>query len=181
MFLVNSKKLKLSLMVIFVSLSMVWMADISAAGSPVSAKETLPQVTLKEGLNLSADGVEANKKQVPVLLFFSMKHCPFCIEVEEDYLKPILRNSDYDSKVVIRKIRIDSVGDMRDFTGKVRDIEEFSDDYNVSMVPTLILVDSQGNKVASSIIGIANSHYYSFELDKAIDLSTQKIRAIAKR
>lgn len=181
MFLINLKKLKISLVVVFTSLSLVWLADISAAGSSASIKDSLPTVTLKEGLNLVADGTEASKKRVPVLLFFSMKHCPYCREVEEDFLKPMLRNSDYDGKVVIRKIRMDSVGDMRDFKGKVRDIEEFSDDYNVSMVPTLILVDSYGNKVSPSIIGIANPHYYSSELDDAIESSTQKIRAIVKR
>lgn len=181
MFLVYSKKLKSGLVVIFASLSLIWFTDITAAAPSVSAKESLPKVALKEGLNLVADGEQANKKQVPILLFFSMKHCPFCIEVEEDYLKPMLRNSDYDGKVVIRKIKIDSVGDMRDFNNKVRDIEEFSDDYNISMVPTLILVDSHGNKISPPIIGIANAHYYSSELDTAIEQSTQKIRAIAKR
>ncbi len=110
-----------------------------------------------------------------------MKHCPFCIEVEEDYLKPILRNAEYDGKVIIRKIRIDGTDSVQDFNGKERDADEFGDEYNVSMVPTLILVDAHGNKIAPAIIGIANAHYYSSELDTAIDASTQKIRTIAKR
>ena len=49
------------------------------------------------------------------------------------------------------------------------------------MVPTLILVDSHGKQIAPAIIGIRNSHYYSSELDDAIDASMQKIRAIAQR
>lgn len=146
----------------------------------VSAEDALPYVKIKEGVNLLADARESTKKQIPILLFFSIKHCPFCIEVEEDYLKPILRNAEYDNKIIIRKIRLDGIGSLKDFSGKEYDLEDFGDNYNVSMVPTLILVDAYGNEIVPPIIGILNSHYYSDELDKAIEASTQRIRAISK-
>jgi len=174
MFFNITKKLKLSALLL--SLGLTFFLNNS-----VVAEDVLPPVSIKEGSNLVADGHESNLKQIPVLLFFSMKHCPFCREVEEDYLKPLLRNSEYDSKVIIRKVRIDSNGDIVDFAGKTQDVEDFSDSYHVSMVPNLILVDSQGNKLSDPIIGIANANYYSAELDVAIDDSTHKIRAIVKR
>jgi len=181
MFLLGSKKFKSGLLFMLAALSLFWIMDSTAKGLVTEVEEPLPYVAIKDGSNLAGDAREASKKQIPVLMFFSMKHCPFCIEVEEDYLKPILRNAEYDGKVIIRKIRIDGTDSVRDFSGKERDADEFSDDYNVSMVPTLILVDAHGNKLTPAIIGIANSHYYSSELDSAIDTSTQKIRAIAKR
>ena len=181
MFSFTSKKLKSLLVMAIAGLSLLWIVDGLAESKPVSSMENLPHVVLKEGSDLTLDAKESSKKQIPILMFFSMEHCPFCMEVQEDYLKPMLRNSEYDSKVIIRKMRIDSAGTIRDFKGNKRDPGEFSDDYNVSMVPTLVLVDSQGNKIAPSIIGIANSHYYSSELDDAIEASTQKIRAIARR
>ena len=181
MFTLSSKKLKSGLLFIFAYLPLFWVMDSSAKDRLNAVAEPLPYVAIKDGSNLAADASEASNKQIPVLMFFSMKHCPFCIEVEEDYLKPMLRNAEYDGKVIIRKIRIDGTDSVRDFNGKERDVEEFGDDYNISMVPTLILVDAHGNKLTPSIIGIANAHYYSSELDTAIDVSTQKIRAIAKR
>ena len=157
-------------------------AAFSLSGMTASyAEESLPYVVIKAGTNLKKDGSEANKKHIPVIIFFSMEHCPFCNEVEEDYLKPILRNSDYDDKVIIRKIKIDDNNKLRDFSGKQVDAGEFSERYNISMVPTLILVNAKGKKTSPSIVGIANRHYYSSELDQAIDVSTQKLRAIAKR
>ena len=161
-------------------LSLFWLVEGSAEGINIQ-KVSLPPVVIKNGDNLVSDGREASKKQIPVLMFFSMKHCPFCIEVEEDYLKPMLRNSEYDGKIIIRKIRIDGTDTVRDFAGKEHDADDFGDIYNVSMVPTVILVDSKGKKISPSIIGISNAHYYSDELDKAIDASTLKIRAFAKR
>lgn len=154
--------------------------DLAVVSSPLSKTE-LPFVALKKGSNLPADGREATDKQVPILMFFSMQHCPFCTEVEEDYLKPMLRNAAYDKKIIIRKIRIDGSESVRDFAGNERDAGEFSEDYSVSMVPTVILVDAKGNRIAPSIIGIANPHYYSYELDQAIDKSTLKIRSLARR
>lgn len=185
MFSLASKKLKSVLLVAIAGLSLLWIVDGSAESSPVSVANqsigSLPHVVIKEGLDLTADATESNKKQIPILMFFSMEHCPFCMEVQEDYLKPMLRNSEYDGKVIIRKMRIDSTDTLRDFNGNERDPGEFSDDYNVSMVPTLVLVDAQGNKIVPAIIGIVNSHYYSAELDDAIEASTQRIRAIARR
>jgi len=175
-----AQKLKPFGILAFVSISLFWIADGVAQNLPKQAENTLPYVEIKKASNLVADAEEANKKQLPILMFFSMKHCPFCIEVEEDYLKPMLRNSEYDDKIIIRKIRIDGTDSLVDFNGKERDVEELGDDYNVSMVPTLILVNAKGKKIAPPIIGIANAHYYSDELDKAIARSTQKIRALAR-
>ena len=176
-----SSKKSASVLFVVVALSLFW--GIAGAAERLSSQDStsLPFVEIKKGTDLATDGDEASKKQIPVLMFFSMKHCPFCIEVEEDYLKPMLRNAEYNNKVIIRKIRIDGTGKVRDFTGKEYDVADFSDTYGVSMVPTLVLVDSNGKKISPSIIGIANAHYYSDELDKAIDASTQKIRTIAKR
>lgn len=187
MFSFAAKKLKSFFVLAIAGLSLLWIVDGTAESTPASASRSnhetasLPHVVLKEGSDLTLEATESNKKQIPILLFFSMEHCPFCMEVQEDYLKPILRNSEYDNKVIIRKMRIDSAGVVRDFKGNERDPGDFSDDYNVSMVPTLVLVDAQGNKIAPPIIGIANAHYYSAELDDAIEASTQKMRAIAKR
>lgn len=186
MFFLATRKLKSALILIVASLSVLWVTNVWAEGlfdNEESAKKqsSLPHITIKEGTDLVNDGSESDEKQIPVLLFFSMEHCPFCMEVEEDYLKPLLRNAEYKSKVLIRKIRIDGPNFVRDFKGEDREPDEFSEEYNVSMVPTLVLVDSKGKKISPAIIGIRNAHYYSGELDEAIDSSIRKIREIATR
>jgi len=168
----------------FVILAVLSLSGISAKAvdnTSVEADGVLPYVALKSGKDLESDSTQARDKQVPVLLFFSMEHCPFCVTVEEDFLKPMLRNSEYDSKVVIRKIKIDDNHFVKDFNGQSRDPGEFSEEYNVSMVPTLVLVNANGKMISPAIRGIRNTHYYSAELDDAIDASILKIRALAKR
>lgn len=181
MFLLASKKLHVSLLTLLTVVSILWFAESTAKDVENQNEATLPYVSIKSVADLTQDAHEAKSKQIPILLFFSMEHCPYCIEVEEDYLKPLLRNSEYDGKIIIRKVRVDSTGSMSDFSGKQRDVDGFGSDYAVSMVPTVILVDSHGNKISPSIVGIKNSHYYSSELDDAINQSTLKIRSLAKR
>ena len=181
MLAILSKKLKYVFVLVLAGFSFVWFVEGFADVAIDTAQSPLKKVELIVSEDLVADGQKAGEKQVPVLMMFSMTHCGYCIEVEEDFLKPMLRNSEYNGKVLIRKIKIDGDKVLRDFNGNVRDPNEFSDDYNVSMVPTLVLVDSRGKQLVSSIIGLANPHYYGGELDDAIDVSVQKIRAIAKR
>lgn len=183
MFILNSKNMRLMFSLLLLAWGTNGLAQNLPTGAEVAGLATtaLPAVEIKKGSNLLSDGNEAKEKQVPILMFFSMQHCPFCIEVEEDYLKPMLRNPEYDKKIIIRKISIDAAENVQDFAGNERDAGEFSEDYSVSMVPTIVLVDAKGNRIAPSIVGIANSHYYSHELDQAINKSTLKIRSIAQR
>ena len=159
----------------------LFMLGLWLISAPLQAAEAdeLPPVTLGIASNLEADAALAADKQAPVLLFFSMKHCPYCREVEEDFLKPMLRSGDYENKVVIRKVKLDGIDSVISFDGREMDIEDFQDRYNVSMVPTLILVDKNGRPLAPEIVGIANRHYYGAELDNLIDSALNKLRALA--
>lgn len=138
----------------------------------------LPPVTLKTSENLAEDGRLARQRQVPLLLMFSMHHCPYCTVVEESFLKPMLRNRDYDKKVLMRKIELEG-GYITDFNGQDVEVDEISNRYSVSLVPTVILVDHKGRQLAASLIGMANEHYYGGDLDAAIERSLQKIRRVA--
>ena len=159
----------------------MWVVNSQAENTSRQSNSDLPHVVLEQGSNFVKDAKTADNKQVPILVMFSMNHCPYCVEVEEDYLKPMLRNKEYEDKVIIRKVRLDGTDDMINFAGKEIDPNDFSDAYSVSMVPTIVLVDANGKQLAPSIIGITNAHYYSDELDKSIDKSLQRIRDVAKR
>ncbi len=156
----------------------MWLISAPLQAAEVATEE-LPPVKITTATNLEADAGLAASKQAPLLLFFSMKHCPYCREVEEDFLKPMLRSGEYENKVVIRKVKLDGVDSVISFDGREMDIEDFQDQYNVSMVPTLILVDKNGRQIAPEIVGIANPYYYSAELDNLIDKVLNKLRALA--
>lgn len=161
---------------------MLWVvaAWLSLAGAALAGEyASLPPVTLEVSKDLRQDAQLARQRNVPLLLMFSMDHCPYCSVVEESFLKPMLRNRDYDTKVLMRKVELEAGGSVIDFDGKQVEVDAISDRYSISLVPTVILLDHQGKQLASSLIGMANEHYYGGDLDAAIDLSLQKLRRVA--
>lgn len=181
MLTLEMKNFKSVFPVLLVAFALFGAIDNSAAAAEETDNDGMKKVEVKQVSDLVMDGHEARKKQVPVLVMFSMTHCGYCRQVEEDFLKPMLRNAEYEGKVLIRKIVLDSNKSLIDFKGKRSDPEDLSDEYHVSMVPTLILFDASGKKLSGPIIGLANPYYYGGELDAAIDASLLKIRAIAQR
>lgn len=181
MFTLDMKNFKSVFTVILAVSALLYATANSAAEALETDNDGVKKVEVKQASNLIMDGREASKKQVPVLIMFSTSHCGYCRQVEEDFLKPMLRNTEYEDKVLIRKIVLDSSKSLIDFKGKRSDPEELSDEYHVSMVPTLILFDASGKRLSDPIIGLANPYYYGGELDAAIDTSLLKIRALAQR
>jgi len=172
--------LKSGLFLIFAILGIFTLAESYADTRAIELSTELKKVELIEGTDFEADGEFAREKNIPVLIMFSMAHCGFCREVEEDFLKPMLRNSEYSGKVLIRKVKLDERDGLRNFAGKVSNSEELSNTYNISLVPTLIFVDSEGKQLAPGIIGLANPHYYGEDIDKAINTSLLQLRTLVR-
>jgi len=141
--------------------------------------ETPAPVKVPEITDLNADGLRARQKGVPILILFSMEGCAYCDIVREEFLKPMLRNRDYDSKVLIREIHSDSFASLRDFNGDRIDVDALAHRYNAGFSPTVVFLDYQGQPLAKSLVGITTRDYYGGFLDDAIDHSLQQIHKLA--
>jgi len=132
--------------------------------------------TVKLTTDLQADAKLAKQKAIPILLLFTQQSCGFCELVRSDFLRPMLLNQDYDSKVLIRQIEFDG-DDVVGFDGKKITMDNFTEHYNVGFTPTVIFLDSNGKELTQQIIGITTVHYYGGFIDDNIDLSLQKLRS----
>ncbi|MFV2060819.1 MAG: thioredoxin family protein [Gammaproteobacteria bacterium] len=132
--------------------------------------------TVKMTTNLLADAKLAQAKQIPILLLFTQQSCGFCEIVRSDFLRPMLLNEEYDSRVLIRQIEIDG-DDVVGFDGKTVSMDSFTDHYNVGFTPTVIFLDSNGKELTEQLIGLTTVHYYGGFLDDNIDLAIEKIRS----
>jgi thioredoxin-related protein len=138
--------------------------------------EDLPPVTLVQAGNLHADGAQAHQRHVPILLMFAQHGCSWCHYVEEEQLKPMLRNADYRAQVIIRQVMTDDLGNITDFDGSQTDSNTLAIRYNASLTPTVVFVDENGKQLVPSIVGVRNTEYYGGDLDDGLSLSEQKIR-----
>jgi thioredoxin-related protein len=144
-----------------------------AAFSTAFAADDVKVVEVKD---FAAIGKQADSKRLPIMLMFSASGCTYCEKLEEDFLKPMLRSGDYTNKVMIRKLRIDGFGKVRDFEGKQVAASDFADRYSVFVTPTVVFIDGDGVEVAKKRVGLSTPDYYGSYLDQSIDKALDILR-----
>ena len=138
--------------------------------------DDLPPVTVVQTSDLRADAELARQRHVPILLMFAQHGCSWCRYVEEDQLKPMLRNADYRAQVIIRQVMIDDFSVITDFDGSQTKAASLAMRYNAPLTPTVVFIDDTGKLLAPRIVGVRNTEFYGGELDEALAQSAQKIR-----
>ena len=106
-----------------------------------------------EEKNFAQLAKQMKQQKKGLLLMLHSEGCPFCEELEENYLYPSVISGDYDKEIFIRKLQIDSGIPVIDFSGKKIDPEVISNRYDGSMTPTLLFLDYKGDEAALKMIG----------------------------
>lgn len=122
--------------------------------------------------NLSS---EMKKKSLGMVLMFHAEHCPYCTLMDNEILSPMIKSGDYTNKVLIRKLQFDEARDIKDFTGKVMEPSDFGAKYDITVTPTLVFLDSEGNEKAKKMIGINTVEFFGAYLDNEIETLQKNI------
>lgn len=115
-----------------------------------------------------------------LLLMFHAEHCPYCAQMDEEILSPMVKSGDYDKKIYIRKLQIDEARDIKDFKGNTVEPSEISDIYNTRLTPTLVFLDYKGQEKAKQMVGINTIELFGAYLDAEIDKLMQNLNADKK-
>ncbi|MDH5216407.1 MAG: thioredoxin fold domain-containing protein [Gammaproteobacteria bacterium] len=118
--------------------------------------------------NLNSIGSEALAAKKPVMLVFAAKDCGYCDRLEEDHLAPMSLSKEYTSRVIIRKVMIDTYDDIRDFNGDKRSGDDIADKYGVTVTPTVMIFDNEGKRLSKKLIGYNGNEYFGWDLEKLI-------------
>ncbi|MGD8784829.1 MAG: thioredoxin fold domain-containing protein [Thioalkalispiraceae bacterium] len=148
----------------------------SRANEIQAYEEELPPVTVVKTTDLKSDGRLSRNTQKPILIMFSMEGCGYCQFVEEEHLKPMLRNQQYMQKVIIRKIMTDSYDQLVDFDGSKISAMDLAMRYRANVTPTVVFLNHQGKQLSKRILGVQNTEFYGGELDNGLEVSLHKIR-----
>lgn len=155
--------------------AVAWLLAIVAWASwPALAEEGVPYAR-----DLQKDARAAQDKNGVVLVVFSGAFCSYCETVLNEFLIPMSRNADYQSKLVIRKVEVSSSLDLKDFQGRKLSHRRFAGEAGARMVPTVMVFDSAGKQLAKPLVGLTTVDYYGFYLDQAINQGLEKVRAAA--
>ncbi len=141
-----------------------------------SASASAPAVPLTQ--DLDADAARAERDCKPLLLEFSASDCGYCKLLETEVLNPTLLNSDYDGRVLMRKLLLDSSDRLTDFDGNNRlSAQQLAERYKVWVTPTVLFVDADGKELAERMVGVNTIEMYGGYLDLALDASRDELRA----
>lgn len=126
--------------------------------------------------DLKADAQIARQRQVPVLLLFTSPGCHYCERVKREYLIPMHKDPAYRKRVVIREVTVGVTTPLTGFDGAATTEGAFAAAQKVVMVPTVKVLDPQGNDTGEAIVGLLTPDYYFGYLEAAIDEGVRKVR-----
>ncbi len=163
--------------------SLCLVSLVALAGYPENdaATDTRHESVVPATLDLAQDAAYAYSHKLPMVLVFAAAHCDYCKLLEQEVLDPMYISNDYQDKVVIRRVMIDGLRTLRDFSGVATDADSFAKKYNIQVTPTVVFVDHLGQEIAPRLLGVNTIEMYSAYLDKAIDVSYQVIQTRATR
>lgn len=126
--------------------------------------------------DFQALGDEAEARDLPILVMFSSPFCSYCETVEEDFLVPMLKSGDYDNRVLIRKVGMIVGGrEVTDFSGETVTVDDLAARYDITLTPTVVFLDSEGQRLADNLVGLTTTAYYGGYLDDGIDMALKRL------
>jgi len=125
---------------------------------------------------LSKIATLANQENLPILLIVSQHHCPFCERLKEDIIYPMQISGEYEDKVIIAEILLDSSIDILDFKGNPVKPGVIADSYEVWVTPTLLFLDHTGREVHKRMLGVNTIEMYSYYLDETLAAALKAVR-----
>ncbi len=142
-----------------------------AIAGPVSGDSDViaPVADLRHEARIAKTG------KLVLMLEFSSEYCEFCRKLEELFLVPMQRNADYDDKILIRTVSLDSHETLVDFNGLSMSTSEFASRYRVSLTPTLLFLDGDGVELSEKLVGIWSEDFYGGFIDSRIDEARKKL------
>lgn len=109
------------------------------------------------------------KNGLGLLLFLHAEFCPYCAQMENEILAPMVKSGEYDDRIIIRKLQIDEARDVINFKGETVEPSDISDVYGAKLTPTLLFLDYKGEEKAKQMVGINTVELFGAYLDAEID------------
>ena len=129
-------------------------------------------LAIEPARDLAADGAEAARRGVPVLLAVTRADCEYCAALKREILEPMRLSGDEPGRVLIREVDVDSRREVTGFDGARASGWSVADGYEAMFTPTVLIVGPTGVELVERIIGLNTPEMYGWYLDRAIDEAT---------
>lgn len=138
-------------------------ADKSAANAE---RDEVPLMSDLE--NVQADLIYMQEHQIPMLMFFHATYCSYCRTVDEEFLQTMAADPDYEGRLIIRRVEIDSDLPEIEWQGTSYTPVEFARLQSVQLVPEVIYFAPDGKQVVDELKGVTVPDFYPQYLDQRL-------------
>ena len=135
-----------------------------------SGDSPIPVVT-----DLSHDASMARSQELVILIEFSNDDCEYCLLLEKEFLIPMSKNQAYREKVIIRSLPLNRDQQFKGFQGELVSASQFASKYQVTVTPTMVFLDANGNELSEKLVGIWSIDFFGSYIDERIDTARQKV------
>lgn len=142
---------------------------------PVTAPVSGDSVAMVSITDLRQEARIAKSRNLLLVIEFSSEYCGFCRKLEELFLVPMQRNAEYNDKILVRTISLDSYETLLDFEGRLMSTSDFASRYDVSLTPTLLFLNGDGVEMSEKLVGIWSEDFYGGFIDDRIDEGREKL------
>lgn len=130
---------------------------------PLAAATDMPIAT-----DLEKDGKQAKQLNQPIAILLVFKGLRSASDLKEEAIYPNLLSGVFDDKVIFREIQVNQEGKTIDFYGEPLENAEFRELFNITSLPAMVFVDSEGNQLTSPLFA-GNYEYYGFYLKRKLN------------
>jgi len=132
-------------------------------------------VEMIQSKDLRDESRVAGENNLILVIEISSEDCGYCRRLEEEFLKPMQRNADYDDKVLIRSVALSDFEYLVDFEGESVSTADFAAQYDVMVTPTLLFLDANGVEMAKKLVGFWSADYFGGYIDNSIDEARENL------
>jgi thioredoxin-related protein len=109
----------------------------------------------------------------PLVLMVSLPGCPWCELLRRNYLTPLRAEGLPAFEFMVN----DRSSALRDFQGKNLSPEALARQWSVSITPSLLFFNAQGQEIAPRIEGVASADFVGAVIDERLAHARQSLKA----
>lgn len=112
--------------------------------------------------DLQALGQKAAEQNIPIAILFAAEGLKSTTNIKEEAILPALYSGQLDGYVLMREINVNTADSTIDFYGEAIDNSEFKALYNLTTLPVVVFVNSDGNVIEEQLISGAYDYYFHY-------------------
>lgn len=103
---------------------------------------------------------QARQQHRPILVVFSADTCGYCVKLKREVIQPLSYAPVEGHNLLIREFDINAGGKITDFSGESIRSRQFKRRYNIFAIPTLLILDANGQLLADPLVGYNSASEY---------------------